>query len=58
MCSEENSGIAGPLVKILSECGQEVPDWLAEAAANAPADGGSGGGDDGAAGGDDDEDWG
>jgi len=54
--SEEDSGIAGTLVKILAECGQEVPDWLAEASANAPADGEKG--DDAAAGGDDDEDWG
>jgi len=59
--AEEDSGIAGPLVKILADCGQTVPEWLAEAGANAPEGGKKerGGGDNAAADdGDDDEDWG
>ena len=58
--SEEDSGIAGPLVKILADCGQAVPEWLAEAGANAPEGGKKekGGDNNAAADGDDDEDWG
>jgi len=48
--SEADSGIAGGLVKILTECSQPVPDWLA-------GGGGMGGGASGGAAQEEDDDW-
>merc|ERR1712241_1128692 len=54
---DEDSGVAGDIVKILADCGQTVPDWLVSA-------GGSGGGRSSRGGGaaaaveDEDEEWG
>jgi len=48
--SEADSGIAGALVKILTECSQPVPDWLA-------GGGGMGGGASGGAAQEEDDDW-